>query len=89
MACGLNGKAFVQWFRPTYVTAEWAGGVLKEIRIWGPRLLQDGSLGKRLLDHQWKRSVADGGVAYSELPALVAHELRGCVAANSTIGPRQ
>lgn len=89
MACGLNGKAFVQWFRPTYVTAEWAGGVLKEVRIWGPRVLQDGSLGKRVLDHQWKRSVADGGVAYSELPALVAKELWGYAAANSTVGPRQ
>ena len=49
MTCGLNGKKFVQQFRPTYFTAGWAGGVLEEVRIWGPRLLQDGSLGKREL----------------------------------------
>ncbi|OBJ86721.1 endonuclease/exonuclease/phosphatase [Mycobacterium asiaticum] len=89
MACGLNGKAFVQWFRPTYVTAEWAGGVLKEVQIWGPRLCQDGSLGKRVLDHQWKRSVDEGCVAYSELPSLVAQELQRYIAANGTVGPRQ
>ena len=57
MTCGLNGQKFVQQFRPTYVTAEWASGILKEVQIWGPRLLQDGSLGKRELDHQWKRTV--------------------------------
>ncbi|OBK24048.1 endonuclease/exonuclease/phosphatase [Mycobacterium asiaticum] len=89
MACGLNGKAFVQWFRPTYVTAEWTGGALKEVQIWGPRLCQDGSLGKRVLDHQWKRSVAEGGVAYSELPSLVAQQLQRYIAANGTVGPRR
>ena len=54
MPCGVNGQPFVQAFCPTYFTAQWAGGVLVEVRIWGPRVLQDGSLGKRELDHRWK-----------------------------------
>lgn len=76
MPCGVNGQDFVQPFRPTYVTAEWTGGVLKEVRIWGPRVLQDGSLGKRLLDHVWKKPVAAGGVKYRDLPSPVAERLR-------------
>ncbi|OBA81175.1 endonuclease/exonuclease/phosphatase [Mycobacterium sp. 1164966.3] len=83
MTNGLNGQDAVQQFRPTFVTAEWAGGVLKEVRIWGPRLLQNGSLGKRLLDHVWKRSVAVGGVNYDELPTLVAAQLLSYTTANS------
>ncbi len=81
MACGVNGRAFVQWFRPTYVTAEWANGVLKEVRIWGPRVLQDGSLGKRELDHVWRQHVGAGGVKYDDLPPLVAAQLRSYIAA--------
>lgn len=85
MTCGLNGQAFVQRFRPTYVTAEWKGGVLTEVKIWGPRLLQNGSLGKRDLDHQWKRDAFSGGVNYSDLPFLVAQKLRSYLAANGPI----
>jgi exonuclease III len=76
MTCGVNGRTFVQQFRPTYFTAEWASGVLKEVRIWGPRLLQDGSLGKRELDHRWKADAAGGEVKYSNLPPSVAARLR-------------
>lgn len=72
MTCGVNGQRFVQQFRPTYFTAEWAGGVLKEVRMWGPRMLQDGSLGKRELDHRWKGNAAGGGVKYNDLPPSVA-----------------
>jgi exonuclease III len=89
MMCGLNGQKFVQQFRPTYVTAEWVSGVLKEVRIWGPRLLQDGSLGKRELDHQWKRTVAAGGVMYSDLPPSVAARLRSYITANYLMVPPQ
>jgi hypothetical protein len=66
----------VQVFRPTYFTAEWAGDVIVEVRIWGPRVLQDGSLGKRELDHRWKRPRATGGINYAELPRPVADRLR-------------
>jgi exodeoxyribonuclease-3 len=82
MACGVNGEAFVQQLRPTYVTAEWAGGVLKEVRIWGPRVLRDGSLGRRELDHVWKTPAAVGGVRFSDLPSVVAARLRSLVAAD-------
>ncbi|WP_239645550.1 endonuclease/exonuclease/phosphatase family protein [Mycobacterium sp. UM_CSW] len=89
MKCGLNGEGFVQDFRPTYVTAEWAGSVLKEVQIWGPRILRDGSLGKRILDHQWRRPVADGGVKYSELPPSVAAQLRSHIARKGVDAPPQ
>ncbi|ORW93995.1 endonuclease/exonuclease/phosphatase [Mycobacterium sp. IEC1808] len=89
MKCGLNGQGFVQDFRPTYVTAEWAGPVLKEVQIWGPRVLRDGSLGKRILDHQWKKPVAEGGVEYSELPPSVAVQLRSYIAGNGFEAPAQ
>ncbi|BCO62338.1 hypothetical protein MINTM006_22880 [Mycobacterium intracellulare] len=89
MKCGLNGQEFLQQFRPTYVTAEWAEGVLKEVRIWGPRVLQDGSLGKRELDHQWKTPVPDGGVRYSDLPPSVAAQLKAHVSDNGFAGPPQ
>ena len=89
MTCGNNGQVFVQQFRPTYFTAEWAGGVLKEVRIWGPRLLQDGSLGKRELDHRWKGDAAAGGVKYSDLPPSVAARLRSYITANHLAVPPQ
>lgn len=76
MRCGVNGVTFVQTFRPTYFTAEWSSGVLVEVRVWGPRVLQDGSLGKRELDHRWKPARATGGVNYAELPQSVASRLR-------------
>jgi exodeoxyribonuclease-3 len=82
MACGVNGQAFVQQLRPTYVTAEWVSGVLKEVRIWGPRVLRDGSLGKRELDHVWKRAVAEGGVNFRDLPPAVAAQLQSHIAKN-------
>jgi exodeoxyribonuclease-3 len=49
--------------------------VLKEVRIWGPRVLQDGSLGKRELDHRWKRTVTVGGINVDDLPAVVVRQL--------------
>ncbi|MCV7102667.1 endonuclease/exonuclease/phosphatase family protein [Mycobacterium palustre] len=75
MICALNGENAVQPFRPTHVTAEWVAGVLKQVQIWGPFLRKDGSLGKRMLDHQWKRPIAAGGVRYSDLPPIVAARL--------------
>ncbi|MDV3135333.1 hypothetical protein [Mycobacterium sp. 29Ha] len=76
MLCGVNGEGFVQEFRPTSFTAEWAGGVLVEVRIWGPRVLQNGSLGKRDLDHRWKKAKTAGGIDIADLPPLVADRLR-------------
>lgn len=76
MACGVNGQSLVQDFRPTYVTAKWSSGVLVEVRIWGPRVLKDGSLGARELDHVWKAIAASGGVDCSELPYPIASRLR-------------
>ena len=72
MTCGLNGQGFTRQFRPTYVTAEWAGDVLKQVQVWGPRLLEDGSLGERDLDHRWTKPAVEGGVKLSDLPPAVA-----------------
>lgn len=80
MPCGVNGEPLVQVFRPTYFTAHWVGGVVVEVRIWGPRVLQDGSLGKRELDHRWKRPRTAGGITHDDLPPLVADQLRSYAA---------
>lgn len=77
MTCGVctdrvTGVNRMQEFRPTYFTAEWTDGVLVEVRFWGPRLLQDGSLGKRELDYFWKKTRATGPVKYTDLPRSVA-----------------
>lgn len=76
MTCGVNGENFIQVFRPSYFTADWKDGVLKQVRIWGPRVLDDGSLGKRELDHRWKETPARGPVKYSDLPVQIADRLR-------------
>ena len=72
MTCGNNGVQFQQVFRPTYFTAEWSSGSLSEVRIWGPRVLKDGSLGSRLLDHCWNRRPVD----LDALPEHVANQIR-------------
>jgi hypothetical protein len=72
MVCGNDGVAFQQSFRPTHFTATWSSGELVEIRIWGPRVLQGGSLGKRLLDHCWRRRPID----IASLPRAVQVQLR-------------
>lgn len=85
MPCGVNGEPFVQVFRPTYFTAEWSGDVLVEVRIWGPRVLQDGSLGKRELDHRWKAPLAAGGIDSADLPLAVADRLRPSITENRPV----
>jgi len=72
MVCGNDGVAFQQSFRPTHFTATWSSGELVEVRIWGPRVLQGGSLGKRLLDHCWRRRPID----IASLPRAVQVQLR-------------
>lgn len=79
MPCGHNGQPFTQVFRPAYFTAQWDDGVLVEVRIWGPRVLRDGSLGRRELDHRWRTSRAAGGVTVTHLPSAVAEQLRSLV----------
>jgi hypothetical protein len=79
MVCGVNGTEFQQTFRPTHYTVERKGGALAEVRIWGPRVLNDGSLGKRLLDHRWHNVGGSGPIKYSDLPPLVANELQSYI----------
>lgn len=76
MTCGNNGVPLQQVFRPTYFTAEWNSGVLSEVRIWGPRVLKNGSLGSRLLDHCWNQQP----VNLEALPGPVASQIRSCEA---------
>ena len=75
MTCGGNGEKLAQEFRPTYFTAEWSDGVLVQVRLWGPRVLQDRSLGERELDYRWKKTRATGPVKYTDLPRSVASRL--------------
>ena len=72
MTCGNNGVPFQQMFRPTHFTAEWTNGALSEVRIWGPRVLKDGGLGSRLLDHCWNQRP----VSLDSLPKSVADQIR-------------
>ncbi|WP_131809523.1 endonuclease/exonuclease/phosphatase family protein [Mycolicibacter sinensis] len=72
MICGNDGKPLTQAFRPSYFTATWSGGHLAEVRIWGPRVLQDGSTGVRMLDHCWRKPPID----INALPSAVARRLR-------------
>lgn len=76
MTCGVNGVKQVRKFRPSYFTAEWRDGALAEVRVWGPQVLKDGSLGNRELDHVWKKTQATGPLKYTDLPPLVARRLR-------------
>jgi hypothetical protein len=76
MKCGVNGEPFQQEFHPTYFTADWTDGLLVQVRIWGPRILDDGSFGERLLDHRWKTSLANAPLVLSGIPPVVARQLR-------------
>ncbi len=77
MKCGVNGEPFQQEFRPTHFTADWTNGSLVQVMIWGPRVLDDGSLGERLLDHRWKTSLAKAPVDLKDLPPSIARQIRG------------
>lgn len=72
MTCGNDGVGFQQAFRPEYFTATWSAGELVEVRIWGPRVLKDGSTGKRMLDRCWRRRPID----VTELPAPVQAQIQ-------------
>jgi hypothetical protein len=58
MRCGVSSKAESwsgsQEFRPQYVTFEVLGSQLREFRIWGQRVLKDGTLGVEHLDFVWR-----------------------------------
>jgi hypothetical protein len=43
----------------------------------GPRVLDDGSIGERLLDHRWKTALANAPLRYDDLPPSIARQLRG------------
>lgn len=86
MTCGVNGENFIQRFRPTHFTADWRDGQLRQVRIWGPRVLDDGSLGKRELDHRWKETPARGPIRFSDLPPEIANQLRDYNAQNRLSG---
>lgn len=79
MKCGAcddeaKGIRRVQEFRPDYFTADWSDGVLVQVRVWGPRVLDDGSLGDRDLDYRWKKTSACP-IKYTDLPRPVARRL--------------
>jgi hypothetical protein len=62
----------------------WPHDVESELRsclCLGPRVLEDGSLGKRELDHQWKKTAASP-VKYADLPRSVASQLLSYCAEN-------
>lgn len=86
MPCGVNGENFIQIFHPTHFTADWRNGFLRQVRIWGPRVLDDGSLGKRELDHRWKETPTRGPIKYSDLPPEIANRLRDYNAQNGLEG---
>ncbi|WP_197373246.1 hypothetical protein [Mycolicibacterium baixiangningiae] len=65
----------VRDFRPTYFTADWTDGVLVQVRVWGPQLLDDGSEGRRDLDYRWRTTRDTGPVRYRDLPRVVAERL--------------
>ena len=77
MVCGNNGEHFTQQFRPSYFTADWADGCLIEVRIWGPRVLQSGTTGARMLDHCWRKSRTRGPIDINNLPSAVVRRLQG------------
>ncbi len=87
MKCGRDGITFVQEFRPTYFTVRWAGPAPVEVRIWGRRVLQDGSLGRRELDHRWTRSRELGSVRLADLPSPVAHQIAKCMGVRGEAPP--
>ena len=86
MLCGVNQQrgSGVQTFRPSYFTAKWAtdGSALIEVAIWGPRVLDDGTLGKRILDHCWRTPKAQGGVNLADVPSSIAAVVREYAARN-------
>lgn len=87
MKCGVNGEAFQQEFRPTHFTADWTDGLLVQVRIWGPRILDDGSFGERLLDHRWKTTLANAPLVLSELPSSVARQIRAYEESGAQLTP--
>ena len=86
MLCGVNQVhgSGTQSFRPNYFTAKWTtdGTALIEVAIWGPRVLEDGTLGKRILDHCWRTPRAQGGVDLADVPPTIAAAIREYAAAN-------
>lgn len=82
MVCGNNGETLTQGFRPSYFTADWVDGHLVEVRIWGPRVLINGTTGTRLLDHRWRTTRARRPFDLSDLPSAVARRLRDYGAQN-------
>lgn len=86
MLCGVNQQrgSGVQSFRPSYFTAKWTndGSALVEVAIWGPRVLDDGTLGKRILDHCWRTPRAEGGVDLANVPPTIATAIRSYAATN-------
>ncbi len=55
MACGVKEVTQETWFRPTHIDVEFDPKDVVEIRIYGPQVRRDGSLGQREMDHRWRR----------------------------------
>ncbi len=84
MVCGVNGVNLTHSFRPEYFTAKWTkdGTALIEVAIWGPQVLADGTLGKRVLDHCWRAPASVGGVNLADIHPAIAKVVREYAAAN-------
>lgn len=61
---------------PSDFSADWTDGVLVQVRVWGPQLLDDGSEGARDLDYRWRNSRDTGPVKCRDLPWVVTERLR-------------
>ena len=51
------------------------GNQFMKVKLWGPQVLKDGSLGTRIPDYHWWDNRSTGPVKYSELPHVVASAL--------------
>jgi hypothetical protein len=95
MRCGavtdqINGIVRAKDFQPTYFTADWTDGVLVQVRLWGPQILSDGTLGERDLDYRWKKTGTTGPIRYPDLPGPLRRRLLDYnVEMNFTVLPEQ
>ena len=52
---GVNGVAHQTLFRPTHIDVEFDLKGVVETRIYGLGIKEDGTVGKKKLDHRWHR----------------------------------
>jgi 5-methylcytosine-specific restriction enzyme A len=70
-------------FRPTYFTAKWgSAGVLQEVKLRGPQVVEGGSDGERELAFHW-HNMKDRPLEYADLPAGITDVLLPYCAQNN------